>query len=268
MLFLISTPIGHLSDVSERAIKTLNDADLILCEDTRRSSIFLNHYQIKKPLQSYHLFNEKKELLSIVESLKAGKNIALISDAGTPCINDPGLILVQTCIAESVPFTLIPGPCSPIMALILSGFDSSLFQFVGFIPKKDSLFFKKILSYPGTTISFESPERVRETLKSIQAIDPFRKVAIAREMTKTFEECLRGTASELITLIASRQKLKGEVCILIEGAKEILEKIPLEETIELLCSYHGLSLKEAIKVAAKILKLPKSEVYKSVHELQ
>lgn len=136
MLYLISTPIGNLKDITLRAIETLNDVDLILCEDTRHSKRLLDHYNIQKPLKSYHKFNEVKELEQILSLLKEGKKIALISDAGTPCIQDPGALLIQSCQKENLPYTAIPGPCALAMAFSLSALESGPFQFIGFFPKK------------------------------------------------------------------------------------------------------------------------------------
>jgi len=264
MLTLIATPIGNLADISLRAIDALKNAAAILCEDTRRSSILLNHYEIQKPLYSYHKFNEKKNLDIILERLRAGDEIALISDAGTPCLNDPGSILVDACIAEGLPFTAIPGACSPIMALLLSGFDATKFQFIGFLPRKPLEALKGILGYPGTTIAFESPERLVDTLEEIAKLDPTRKVAVAREMTKTYEECRRGVAPEILRHFKEKG-VKGEICLLIEGGKIPTEEMALDELIELLQELHGVTLKEAIKLAASLLKRPKSEIYKAVH---
>ncbi|MDE3045545.1 MAG: 16S rRNA (cytidine(1402)-2'-O)-methyltransferase [Verrucomicrobiota bacterium] len=264
MLYLVATPIGTLSDITLRAVETLKKVDAILCEDSRRSAILLKHYEIEKPLYPHHKFNEKKNLEKVLERLRNGEEIALISDAGTPCINDPGAVLVQACIAEGIPFTAIPGPCSPIVALLLSGFDTARFQCIGFLPKKSEETLRSALTYRGTTIAFESPERLIDTLEDLTRLDPERKIAVAREMTKTYEECIRGTAHEV--LAHYRQKgVKGEVCLLIGEGKFPTEEYPLDELIELLQESHGLSLKEAIKLAAKLLKQPKSDIYRAVH---
>lgn len=265
MLYLVSTPIGHLDDLSKRAVSTLELSDYILCEDTRHSSILLNRYGIHKKLISYHKFNEKKNLDQLLEDLASNLNIALISDAGTPCINDPGLILVQACIEKKIPFTLIPGPCSPILALVLSGMDTSRFQYIGFLPKTGAKTLRQALNYPGTTIALESPARLLDTLQEIQTLDPDRKVAIAREMTKTHEECLRGTAQELLSHFEGKEP-RGEIVLVIEGGILPQEDLPLEEWIEMLQELHGLPLKEAIKTAAKLKKIPKRDVYKYIHD--
>ncbi len=264
VLYLVATPIGNLEDISFRAVKVLQQCNAILCEDTRRSSILLQRYSIDKKLISYHKFSESEKLEEIISLLKSGNDLALISDAGTPCINDPGQILVQRCQLENLEYTLIPGPSSPIAALALSGFDSDLFQYVGFIPKESKSFLKNALHFLGTTIALESPLRLIETLQTIQKIDPERKIAVAREMTKTFEECRIGTSQDLLFHYENHPP-KGEVVLVIEKSTHFTDDLPLEETIDLLQQIHGLTLKEAIKTAAKIKKIPKKEVYKFVH---
>ncbi len=264
MLFVVATPIGHLGDISSRALEALSSSDAILCEDTRRSAILLDRYGIKKKLVSYHQFKERQLLEQILAQLESGATLSLISDAGTPCINDPGLILIQACIERGFPFTPIPGPCSVIQALVLSGFATERFQFVGFLPRKPKEMLRQVLCYPGTTVAFESPQRLMDTLEAVDEIDPKRQVAVAREMTKTFEECLRGTPKELMTHFKEHPP-KGEIVLSFALGKIPEDKIPLDELIEMLRELHGLSLKEAIKQAARLQGVPKSSVYKQVH---
>ena len=264
MLFLIATPIGHLGDITGRALEILSSCDAILCEDTRRSSILLNKYGIKKPLYSYNSFKEKQMLQGILKKLEAGENLALISDAGTPCINDPGLILVRACIEKGVPFTALPGPCSLIQALVLSGFDTERFQFIGFLPRKPDEAIRLAFCYPGTTVCFESPERLIDTLSAMERIDPDREIAVVREMTKTFEECLRGKAGVLREHF-EKSAPRGEIVLAIAKGKSPEAEMDLDELIGMLRDLHGLSLKEAIKLAAKIKQVPKSVVYKKAH---
>ncbi len=258
LLYVIATPIGHLGDLSQRAKDTLASCDAILCEDTRHSLKLLNHFSIQKKLISYHKFKEKKALDRIIQELKNGKTLGLISDAGTPCINDPGQILVNACIQEGIPISAIPGPCSVIQALVLSGFDTSRFQFIGFLPKKGKNVLKEALAFPGTTIAFESPERLLATLA---LIDENRHLAVAREMTKTFEECRRGTAKELLEHFRKHPP-KGEIVLVIpEG--DLPDELSPEELISLLRKYFGLSLKEAIKCAARLKGVPKRSIYQT-----
>lgn len=260
MLYVVATPIGNLGDISQRALETLQSCDAILCEDTRRSSILLDRYKIKKKLISYHKFKEKGSLQTILDELALGKSFALISDAGTPCINDPGQILIAACREQGICVTAIPGPCSIIQALVLSGFSTTRFQFLGFLPKNPKQTLRFALSYRGTTVAFESPERLIDTLS---LIDPQRKIAVAREMTKTYEECRVGTAENLWKHFESHPP-KGEIVLLISEGKAP-DDLSLEELIEMLQELHGVSLKEAVKLAAQFKNLPKREVYKKVH---
>jgi len=260
LLFIISTPIGNLGDISKRALETLESCDAILCEDTRRSSILLERYGIKKHLISYHKFKEKSALDRILEELESGKRLCLISDAGTPCINDPGQILVEACGKRGIQVNAIPGACSLIQALVLSGLDTGRFQFVGFLPKKPTAMLKQALAYPGTTVAFESPERLVDTL---ELIDGDRVVAVAREMTKTFEECRKGPAREILAHYKANPP-RGEIVLMISEG-EVLDELSLEEVVKMLQDYHGLSLKEAIKQAAKLKDVPKRDVYKKFH---
>lgn len=265
MLTLVATPIGNLADITFRAIEALKQADAILCEDTRRSTILLQHYGIEKPLFAHHQFNEAKSLERVLERLRAGENLALISDAGTPCLNDPGALLVAACIREELPFTALPGPCSPIMALLLSNFDATRFQFVGFLPRQPEKALRGFLGYPGTTVAFESPERLLSTLETLVTLDPKRRCAVVREMTKTYEECKRGSAEELFAYFQAKG-VKGEICLVLGEGALPEESLPLEELVQMLQEFHGLSLKEAIKMAARLSGVPKSKVYQIIHK--
>jgi 16S rRNA (cytidine1402-2'-O)-methyltransferase len=264
MLYIIATPIGNLEDISHRALESLKKSDKILCEDTRRTSILLSRYEISKPLISYDKFKEAKKLDSILSDLSSGQILSLVSDAGTPCINDPGVRLVAACRERGIEVTAIPGPCSLILALVLSGFEAEKFQFVGFLPKQAAKTLKEILFYPGATIAFESPERLLKTLATLDKLSPDRLLAVAREMTKTFEECPRGTAKELLSHFTKKLP-KGEIVLVISPGEPPEMPLDLEECVELLRKVHGLTLKEAIKYAAKFLKCPKSVVYKKMH---
>lgn len=260
MLFVVSTPIGNLEDISHRAIKVLTECDFVLCEDTRRSSILLDRYGLKKKLVSYHKFKEKSALERILEDLEGGKNIALISDAGTPCINDPGQILVDACIEKGLAVSAIPGACSLVQALVLSGFETERFQFLGFLPRKPEAVLRQAMGYPGVSIAFESPERLVDTLELIEGS---RRIAVAREMTKTFEECRRGPASELLAHF-EKHPPKGEIVLMIDKG-DVADDMTLEEVVEMLQELHGLSLREAIKQAARFKDVPKRDVYQKFH---
>ena len=222
MLYLIATPIGHLGDITFRAVELLRSVDYILCEDTRHSHHLLAHYGIQKPLKSYHKFNETSREEDLIADLKNGLNIALISDAGTPGICDPGLQLVKRCREEGIAVTALPGACAAILALAPSGLSSERFQFVGFLPKKASELrasLQEILQYAGTTVCYESPHRIEETLQALDSLAGTRPLAIARELTKTFEEYLRGTASELLAHFKAHPP-RGEIVLLIAGETE------------------------------------------------
>lgn len=219
MLYLISTPIGNLEDLSFRAIKTIELCDYLLCEDTRRTKILLDRYGLTKPLRSYHKFNESTRMQEVLSDLSCGKSIALIADAGTPAIADPGERLVKRCHEEKIPLTAIPGPSSVITALSLSGFPSDRFQFIGFLPKKPKALqtlFGEALAYSGTTIALESPFRIKKSLSHFAKLSTDRPLFIARELTKKFEELLTGTAPELLSHFEKKAP-KGEFVLLIRG---------------------------------------------------
>lgn len=262
MLYLVATPIGNLGDMTFRAVEVLKKCGYILCEDTRHSALLMKHYGIEKPLKSFHQFNEKKREDQIVADLKAGKEIGVVSDAGTPGICDPGEALVRRCREEGIPVTAVPGPCAFAMALSLSRMKKGKAQFVGFLDQRD---LGKWMSYEGTTICYEAPHRIVETLENIAKLDQTRRVSVMRELTKTFEECLEGSAKEILEHF-KKTKPKGEMVLLIEGCGIVFEKMSEIKHVKTLQDKFGLSLAEAIKVAAELRGVPKREVYKSVHQ--
>lgn len=219
MLFIVATPIGNLEDITLHALDVLKKCDYILCEDSRKSKILLNHYQITTRLVPFHKFNEKKLEERVLSDLQEGQTLALISDGGTPLISDPGFGLISKCIEKKVPYTIIPGPCSVIAALALSGLNTQRFQFLGFLPKKEKAIEKLLQEsfiYDGTTIFFESPYRIVKTLKKIKALGASNSIVIARELTKKFEEVLHGKADDLLAIFEKKNP-KGEFILLIEG---------------------------------------------------
>ena len=271
MLYLVSTPIGNLSDISFRAIETLKNSDLILCEDTRHSIKLLHHYEIKKPLSSYHKHNEKEKVVELVNLLKEGKIISLISDAGTPLISDPGDLLVKACITHSLPVIAIPGPCALIHALVCSGFSSNRFQFVGFLPKKEkelTNLLHELTEYPGVSIAYESPERIERTVLILHRIKPEAPLCISRELTKKFEAHLRGTPEELSHVLA-QNPLKGECVILIQGRKPEMDfsHLTLEQHVEQVKTTYNISKTEAIKTVAALRNINKRDLYRSFHNI-
>jgi 16S rRNA (cytidine1402-2'-O)-methyltransferase len=236
----------------------------ILCEDTRVSKNLLAHYKINTPLICFHKFNESKIQKKILDDLKNDKVIGLISDAGTPLISDPGQNLIKECYGAGIKVEAIPGPCSIIQALVLSGFDTHTFQFLGFLPKqKGELEFsiKKMLFFEGTSIAFESARRTEETIEIISRLAPKRRVAVLKEMTKKFEMRLCMEA-EMLFKFLKENPLKGEIVLAVEKG-EMIDDISNEECIKLLKSLHGLSLDEAIKVCAEIKNISKKELYKA-----
>lgn len=266
MIFLVSTPIGNLSDITFRAIETLSSCDLILCEDTRYSLRLLQHYKIQKPCRSFHKFNEALAEAALIAELKTGKKIGIISDAGTPGIADPGEQLVRRCVQEKIPVVSIPGPCAAVAALSCSGFSTTQFQFCGFLPRTDSAVKKtllQILQYPGTTICYESPKRLLATLRVLETIAPTRQLAVARELTKIHEEIVHGTAKELLEYYSTSPK--GEIVLLIEGDSGSISArwetlSPEEHVLEVEQTYH-LSRKEAIKMVATLRGESKRNIY-------
>lgn len=271
MLYIISTPIGNLSDITYRAIETLKSCDYILCEDTRHSRPLLTHYGIEKPLKSFHKFNEHSAQEKIITDLHAGLSIAIISDAGTPGISDPGMDLVKMCIAENIRITALPGPCAAVTALCLSGLDSSRFQFWGFLARKTGELkrdLREILSYPGTTICYESPHRLIHSLKCLQELAPDRSLAVGRELTKKFEEMRRGVAQDLLHHWETTP-LKGEVVLLIAGNTGASETdwihLTPQEHVELMRTTYRLELSEAIQAVARIRGTSKRDIYNVVH---
>ncbi|PYI41704.1 MAG: 16S rRNA (cytidine(1402)-2'-O)-methyltransferase [Verrucomicrobia bacterium] len=220
MLYVIATPIGNLGDITLRAIEALKSADVVAAEDTRRSGMLLKHFGIKKPFISYHEHNEAARTIELVERLGRGENVALITDAGTPGLSDPGLRLIRECIKRELPFTIIPGPSSILMALLGSGFSTDKFCFRGFLPVKSGQRERELRAAAErdeTAIFFESPYRLTKTLATCIDVMPDQQLCIARELTKKFEEFRRGVASELLEHYQSHPP-KGEIVLVISGS--------------------------------------------------
>ncbi len=269
-LFVVATPIGNLNDFTKRAIETLENVDLILCEDTRVSMKFLNHFGIKKKLVSYHKFNESEKVDGIIKDLKDGKNIALISDAGTPCISDPGSILVKKVKEEKIPVLAVGGISALITALSISGLDTTNFTFYGFFPrdektKKDIL--KEInQSNVKTYVFYESPKRILKTLEYLNQNIENSKISVSRELTKFHEKNYYGTINEVIEKIKEDDKSNlGEYTFVIERAKEnkkdkepiSIEALLIDEMIK-----KSLTLKDAINsLNEKEDSLSKKDIY-------
>ncbi len=219
VLYLVSTPIGNLEDITLRAIRILSEVDAILAEDTRITRRLLDHYQIKTRMMSYHAHNESGRIPQVIEMLKGGQSLALVSDAGTPLISDPGLRLVQKAICEKITITPAPGPSALLAAIVASGLPTNRFVFEGFLPKKKGrqTKLKFLAEEPGTIVIYESARRIQKTIEDIVKHLGNRYIVVSRELTKRYEEVLRGEAVELLEILANRQ-LKGEVVLLIAGA--------------------------------------------------
>ncbi len=263
-LYIVSTPIGNLSDITMRALDILKLVDLIVCEDTRVSGNLLTHYGIKKPLISYNDYNASERRPEIFAAINNGKRVALISDAGTPLISDPGYKLVREALEQNIYVTAIPGASSVLTALCLSGLPSNSFYFGGFLPSKSEAlrsYIETIANIPSTLIFFESARRLEESLIALHAALSDRQAAIVRELTKLYEESKRGKLSELIENIKQDGAPKGEVVLVIAPPEQ--EKAINDETIEsqlkILLESH--SVKEAAGIIAEQTDRPRKEIY-------
>lgn len=273
-LYLCATPIGNLGDVSSRCLETFKMADLIAAEDTRRTLQLLNHFEISKPLTSYHEHNKHEKGGYIISLLKSGKNVVLVSDAGTPAISDPGEDLVKLCIENDIDVTSVPGPVAGINALILSGLPTCRFAFEGFLSvnkrhRREHL--ESIKNDTHTLIFYEAPHKLKNTLNDMQKVlGGGRKIALVRELTKIHEEVKRCTIDEAVEYYGENNP-RGEYVIVIEGATEIeeendWEEISIYDHVEKYIK-EGIPQKEAIKKVAQDRGLPKREVYSQYHEI-
>jgi 16S rRNA (cytidine1402-2'-O)-methyltransferase len=216
-LYLVATPIGNLEDITLRALRTLKDCDVVAAEDTRHTGQLLKYFQISKPLLSYFQFNEAKRSEEIIERLRRGEKVALVTDAGSPGISDPGERVVKAAVAAGFRVEAVPGPCALIAGLTASGLPADEFHFVGFLPHKSGQrvnALRALLPVPGTLVFYESPYRVEKLLIELVSVFPDRQVVLARELTKKFEEYLRGTPAELLSLVQKRS-LKGEFVVMV-----------------------------------------------------
>lgn len=263
-LYIIATPIGNLEDMTYRAVRILGEVDLIAAEDTRHSLKLLNHYGISKPLTSYFDHNQQFKGERILNALRRGKSVALISDAGTPCISDPGFQLVRDAVAENIPVVPVPGACAAVAALSTSGLPTDNFTFAGFPPSRQGkrrTFLSDMSALPGTLVLYEAPHRLVGTLSDILEVLGERQVIVARELTKIFEEFIRGSASEVIATV-SQDIVRGEVVILIAPGKiSPQESEPLENVLRRLMAEGTLSIKDIAKQAALISAVSRSEAY-------
>ena len=263
-LYIVATPIGNLDDITLRALNILKEVDVIAAEDTRQTLKLLNYYEITKHLISYHRHNEEVKSKIIIDKLKNGENIALVSDAGTPGISDPGEEVIKLAIEENIEVVPIPGACAMINALICSGINTKEFTFLGFLPLNKKLRKEKldeIKETNKTVLLYEAPHKVSNTLKNLKEIIEDRKIVLAREITKIHEEFIRGTIDELID---KSDNLKGEIVIIIESGHKEKENKLLNFTLEGHYDFYkkqGFSKNEIIKKISKDRKTNKNEIY-------
>ena len=279
-LYLVATPIGNLEDITLRALRVLRSADRIACEDTRQTAKLLGHFGIRTPTISYHTHNENSRSNELIEALKSGGRIAVVSDAGMPGIADPGAILAAQAIAAGVPVYPIPGANAALSALIASGLNAERFTFHGFLPSKEgqrrsslealcAAIAQSNAPEPATHIFYETPHRILDALADISAIfGPQQPVALAREVTKLHEEFLRGTAAELLATLSARPSIRGEMVLLIDGTlaaaspTSVATHLPLADEVAALIRTQSLSEKDALKRVAKSRNISKSEAYR------
>lgn len=272
-LYLVATPIGNLEDITLRALRVLRSVDRIACEDTRTTAKLLSHFGIPTPTVSYHLHNEHSRAAELIEALKSGQRIAIVSDAGMPGIADPGAAIAAEAIAAGVPVYPIPGANAALSALIASGLSTESFLFHGFLPSKEgqrrtTLEALRSQGFADTThIFYETPHRILGALEDVIAtFGPTHRVALARELTKLHEEFLRGTAQEVHAALVNRPTIRGEMVLLLDGATppatDASQPLTLAAEVQALMTIHSLSEKDALKQVAKSRGIGKSEAYR------
>src|SRR6059058_2359743 len=271
-LYLVGTPIGNLEDITLRALRVLKEADLIACEDTRQTQKLLNHYAITTRTTSYHEHNEITRSAELVKEIQEGASVALVTDAGTPGISDPGFRLISLAIRHHVPVVPIPGASAFLSALVASGLPTDSFRFSGFLPAKRGQrrkMLESIQGSPRTQVFYEAPHRVKETVEDIvEILGTERHIVIAREVTKIHEEFLRGRASEVLQTLNARPEVKGEITLLIGKAEETeqkaTERVTVRERIQRIMSEERTDEKAALKKVAKEMGISKSEAYREL----
>ena len=269
MLYFISTPIGNLNDISLRAIDVIRSSDYLYAEDTRNIKKLLNFINLKVKSKSFHDHNEYKVSLEIIENLKNGNIVSIVSDAGTPVVSDPGYKLIQICLEENIKYTLIPGPSSVLSSLVMSGLSPDKFSFYGFIPRKagdQNRFLETLSNDVKTSIVFESPKRIKKTLNNLQKfVGKNRKISLCKEMTKIYEDVFRGKISEIIKDIENDQiNLKGELVLVIEGADN---KIDLNISSQIKKEFLSkLSASDSAKLISMLTGKNKRDIYKKLIE--
>lgn len=268
-LYVVSTPIGNLADMTYRAVQTLRDVNIIACEDTRQTRKLLDHYSIQASLISFHEHNEAARSDELVGRLLGGESVALVSDAGTPLISDPGFRLVRAAVAAGVPVVPVPGASACLAALSASGLPTDEYRFCGFLPRKQGERQRRLQSLTGesaTLVFYEAPHRILESLEDVAAVLADPPVVLARELTKLHEELLRGRASEVLTDLRRRDSVKGEITLVIgKSDAPVTDTTPVPEAVRAL-ELQGMSRMDAIKAVARDRGLPKRDVYRAVEE--
>ena len=268
-LYLVATPIGNLADITHRALQVLSDVDLIACEDTRHTHKLLNHYGISTKTISYHEHNEQQRATELIDRLKQGSNIAVVSDAGTPSISDPGFRLVRAAIENEISIVPVPGPSALITALIAAGLPTDEFFFAGFLPSRTSARrtrLKELQSVPGTLIFYEAPHRLAATLKDAYEILGEREAVVARELTKLHEEIRRGLLSKLATDYTEKTDIRGEIVVLIDRNvidTAVTESVSISTLVDQF-EQAGMDHRAALKKAARELGLSRAEAYRKL----
>jgi 16S rRNA (cytidine1402-2'-O)-methyltransferase len=259
-LIVCPTPIGNLEDVTLRVLAALREADVVACEDTRRTRVLLDRYGVKARLLSYHEHNERDRAGELVGRMRDGAVVALVSDAGTPLVSDPGYVLVQACVAAGLAVEVLPGPSAALAALVASALPAERWEFVGFLPRKRADL-ERVLSGPNTVVAFESPKRLAATLA---AVDPARPVAVCRELTKVHEEVVRGSAAELARRYAG-QPPKGEIVLVVGGAlaDADAELGPALDAVRRLVD-SGAKPRAAASVVAELTGVPANQLYRAL----
>jgi 16S rRNA (cytidine1402-2'-O)-methyltransferase len=263
-LVVCPTPIGNLEDVTLRVLSALRDADVVACEDTRRTRVLLERYGVQASLISYHEHNERERAAELVSRMQDGAVVALVSDAGMPLVSDPGYVLVQGCVAAGLEVEVLPGPSAALAALVASALPADAWRFAGFLPRKRNALLE-VLSSPETVVAFESPKRVSASLAVLAELDPSRPVAVCRELTKIHEEVVRGTAAELAARYGSSPP-KGEVVLVIGGApaREGLDPAAVDAVRQLVDA--GARARVAARVVADLTGAPANALYREVAE--
>jgi 16S rRNA (cytidine1402-2'-O)-methyltransferase len=263
-LVVCPTPIGNLEDVTLRVLSALRDADVVACEDTRRTRVLLERYGVQATLISYHEHNERERAAELVERMRGGAVVALVSDAGMPLVSDPGYVLVQGCVAAGLEVEVLPGPSAALAALVASALPAAAWRFAGFLPRKRAALVE-VFASPETVVAFESPRRVGASLAALAEIDPERPAAVCRELTKVHEEVVRGTAADLAARYAGEPP-RGEIVLVVGGAPPPTELDPAAVDAVRRLVTAGAKARPAASVVADLTGAPANALYRAVAE--